>query len=190
MIPTFVIMEIPVSLKQLQVDHVKDTDVLCGSKDTSLGKHPGNKLLREMINDKLDEYDAASTKQQKSKINRSIVNAMREKHGSRFLRQKVNGGEWTIISDQAVRDKVSHAFRFASTQRKKEEEFRKQHISYAETNTASLAAEGDVDLQDSNFAQHMETVHSCQRRILQNMLSQTTEYESNSDAESGMETSA
>ena len=61
-------LPIPTSLNNYKgiVDEIKETDVLCGSKNTSLNKHHGNALLRQQVNKHLDEYDQADTKQEVS----------------------------------------------------------------------------------------------------------------------------
>lgn len=88
-----------------------EMDVLC-SKDKSVSKHPGNLVFRERIEQVTKRYSAASSKQEKMKITRDIVTFMQMKHGARFLKQ--DDSVWMEITDQAARDKVSHALRFAA----------------------------------------------------------------------------
>ncbi|KAL7555575.1 hypothetical protein ACA910_016185 [Epithemia clementina (nom. ined.)] len=57
-------------------------------------------------------YCAASSKQEKMAITKGIVTYMKIEHGSRFL--KMENDSWVEINNQAARDKVSHALRFAS----------------------------------------------------------------------------
>ena len=70
---------IPTNLKNYAgiIEQVKETDVLCGSKNTALGKHKGNLLLSARVRHHLDDYESASTRQEKTFINRSIINYMR-----------------------------------------------------------------------------------------------------------------
>lgn len=112
---------IPVALKNFQssIEHPSDVDCLCG-KDTTFGRHPGNRMFRQKILATLPLFMAARTKTEKMKATRSIVDFM-ERKGSRFLKLKANGS-WVEIDTQATRDKVSHALRFAARQRKKQEE--------------------------------------------------------------------
>lgn len=156
---------------------VRDTDVLGGSKNTSLRKHRGNMLLRDLIFEKLDDYDQAATKQEKVEINRLIINTMRKRYGSRFLRQTANGS-WVQIGEQGVRDKISHAFRFACNQRKKElahhhQQQQQQQQAEADEPSVSVALVDETKVvEDSRFSKHLEAVHECQRRILYSMMSQ------------------
>ena len=177
-------LSIPTSLNNYKgiVDEIKETDVLCGSKNTSLNKHHGNALLRQQVNKHLDEYDQADTKQEKMRINRVIIATMRKKFHSRFLRQKGNGA-WAEIDEQSVRDKVSHALRFASIQRKKDEEYQKNRVplpafSPATSSSSVAAAAAAATMTDTNddlsddpaFTKMLEAVHQSQQRILQAML--------------------
>jgi hypothetical protein len=162
---------IPTTLKNYNgdVDEVKEMDVLCGSKNTNLGKHPGNLLLKQKILSHLVEYEAATSKQDKMRINRKIVNCMGQKYASRFLKQKANGG-WMLIDEQAVRDKVSHALRFASVQKKKEEQYQK----YRAALPSDASSTDDMAEGDAGFAQHLTAVHQRQQAILQGMMQSTT----------------
>lgn len=160
-------MTIPTTLNNcsfITVEQIQDTDVLCGSKNTSLGKHPGNVLLRKRLHHHISEYEQASTKQQKVTINRTIIKYMRTKYGSRFLRQKKNG-DWVEMDEQGVRDKVSHGLRFALLQRQKEQEYQKQYVPIVQT-TSALSD----DEHDEAFTQTLEAVHQRQQQILENMM--------------------
>ena len=112
---------IPIALANYQssIEHPTDVDCLCG-KDTTFGRHPGNRMFRQKILATLPLFMAARTKTEKMKATRSIVDFMKRK-GSRFLKLKANGS-WVEIDTQATRDKVSHALRFAARQRKKQED--------------------------------------------------------------------
>lgn len=90
---------------------LEENDILCG-KDKTYAKHPGNRKFRERIALMKVPYTTAPTKQEKMEITRGIVNHMRIDCGSRFL--KMENGAWVEIDNQAARDKVSHALRFAS----------------------------------------------------------------------------
>ena len=112
---------IPIALKNYQssIEQPSDADCLCG-KDTTFGRHPGNRMFREKVLATLPLFMAAKTKTDKMTVTRSVVDFMKRK-GSRFLKLKANGS-WTEIDAQATRDKVSHALRFAARQRKKQEQ--------------------------------------------------------------------
>ena len=106
---------------QQVIEAPSEFDVLCGSKSTSFNNHPGNHLFRQKVHSCLASYEAARTKQEKMKINRQIVAFMRTKFGSRFLKQ-FKDGTWAIAQEQSIRDKVSHAFRYAAQRKEKEEQ--------------------------------------------------------------------
>ena len=87
-------------------------DVLC-SKDKTHSTHAGNRLFRERIDAMKEVYRMTKNKQGKMEITKNIVKYLKQRHATRFLKRDVNGS-WTEISDQAARDKVSHALRFAT----------------------------------------------------------------------------
>jgi hypothetical protein len=90
------------------------TDVLCG-KDKTFGKHPGNRMYRELIAERSSDYAVATSKRAKMDISKSIIATMQHKHGSRFLRQSSGCGNnegWVELSTQQARDKATHALRF------------------------------------------------------------------------------
>ena len=167
--------------------HLKETDVLCGSKNTTLGKHHGNVLLSQRVKHHLEDYERATTRQEKSQINRSIINYMREKHGSRFLRQK--GDVWVEIEEQAIRDKVTHALRFASIRKKKDEEYESKRSpslplpssvrARADDDDSSSAMEKEEE--DPVFARLFAAALASQQRILREMMGGVTIEGSDSD---------
>ncbi|KAL7555580.1 hypothetical protein ACA910_016188 [Epithemia clementina (nom. ined.)] len=87
-------------------------DVLC-SKDKTHSTHTGNRLFRERIDAMKEVYRVTKNKQGKMEITKNIVKYLKQRHATRFLKRDANGS-WTEISDQAARDKVSHALRFAT----------------------------------------------------------------------------
>lgn len=96
-------------------EHPAVNDVLCG-KDKTYGSHPGNQRFREMIESFAEVYKGNHSKQDKMKITRTIVAAMKQRYNTRFIKRvKSNGTDmWEPISDAIARDKVSHALRFAA----------------------------------------------------------------------------
>ena len=129
---TNVEVSIPTRLVNLKhvIDAPSEFDVLCGSKSTAFNNHPGNHLFRQKVQSCLAAYTDARTKQQKMKINRQIVQFMRQKFGSRFLK-KYNDGTWGIAEEQSIRDKVSHALRYAMIQKEKEERQKQRQAAAA-----------------------------------------------------------
>ena len=108
---------IPIALKNFNsnIERPTSLDCLCG-KDTTFGRHPGNRMFRKKILASLPGFLAAKNKPEKMKVTKSILDFMK-KEGSRFLKLRHNGS-WVEIDRQAARDKVSHALRFAARQQK------------------------------------------------------------------------
>lgn len=94
-------------------------DVLCG-QDANYGQHCGNKILRKQIDLAVSAYKQTSDRQEKMAKIDAIITFMRRHCKSRFLRPSRQGEsastvfEWEELSEQSIRDKVSHALRFAA----------------------------------------------------------------------------
>ena len=87
-------------------------DILCG-KDKECLSHYGSRRFRSVIEAHRDEYQQATTKQEKMNITRKIV-ATLNRLSCRFLKYNDELQCWQEISHVAARDKVSHALRFAN----------------------------------------------------------------------------
>jgi len=86
-------------------------DVLFG-RGWPIMKHPGNVLLRNIINLKLEEYKNEKTKRGKTMIAHSVVWMVKNRgKGGRFLKE--DSGWWVEVSNDMARQKVSIAFRDA-----------------------------------------------------------------------------
>ena len=84
-----------------------EADVLFG-RGRGMSKHPGNARFRKIIDQHVPQYEKAG-KYEKTSIAENIVRIIKESEG-RFLRLG-KSGEWEHVSDEAARNKVSHAFR-------------------------------------------------------------------------------
>lgn len=71
--------------------------------------HPGNALFRSTIESRLEEYNTAESKRDKTMIAWSIVCESRDS-GARFLREDTSGC-WMEVSNEIARQKVSIGFR-------------------------------------------------------------------------------
>ena len=71
--------------------------------------HPGNAIFRSTIESRLDEYNMAESKGDKTMIAWSIVCELRDS-GARFLREDTSGC-WMEVSNEVARQKVSIGFR-------------------------------------------------------------------------------
>jgi len=99
---------------------------MCG-KDKTHAKQQGNRLFKDKIEETKVAYSQAPSKQEKMVITKEIVTFMQTEYGSRFL--KMVDGQWVEINNQAARDKVSHALRFAARN------LNKSLLSSSSTNT-------------------------------------------------------
>lgn len=126
-------------------------DILCG-KDKSFSHHPGNLIFRDVILSFQERYANANSKPEKMQITKEIVQMLQATYNSRFIKLKPQGGEtqvWGEISDQAARDKVSHALRFAS------------RWSKSSTKQATSAELGALDLNQLNTSAECIQDTSC-----------------------------
>lgn len=95
----------------------EDMDILCG-RDRNYYNHPGNRIYRQMIAQQSLNYISQSSKIDKMKITKSIVQTMQSHHGSRFIRRRDHSESWEVLSDTQARDKTSHALRFHNSNKK------------------------------------------------------------------------
>jgi hypothetical protein len=101
----------------IPISEPTSSDILCG-KDKTYSKHEGNLRFRQLIQDYVEPYQAATSKQQKMHMTKEIVHHLETVWSARFLKMVPGGGgsgtEWQEISTQNARDKTSHALRFAA----------------------------------------------------------------------------
>jgi hypothetical protein len=83
-------------------------DLLLG-RGRPIMRHPGNVLLRNLIEARYQEYDDAQTRTEKTEVARSIVRQLRQS-SCRFLKEGPNGS-WVEVSSEVARQKVSVGFR-------------------------------------------------------------------------------
>jgi hypothetical protein len=86
-------------------------DVVC-SKDKKWWSHRGNAIYRSELLSITEEYREA-VKNERKKITKIFLQHLKDKYGCRFLRYNKIENNWTIITDEKARDKISHALRFA-----------------------------------------------------------------------------
>jgi hypothetical protein len=125
------------------IGQAKPLDILCG-KQQNFANHQGNILFREWINAFKDEY-STSGKESKMKITKHIVQSLQLQFGSRFIKP-AGHGRWKRVSDQAARDKVSHALRFAAK-------------STAASSVAPKVVESTVDTSEGGAENDARDVH-------------------------------
>ncbi|CAJ1966142.1 unnamed protein product [Cylindrotheca closterium] len=80
-------------------------DVISGRGRSLMGHH-GNRILRNLVEEHMETYEAAS-RQHKKVVSSEVVDLIKKK--GRFLREHLHG--WVEIDTEAARMKVSHAFR-------------------------------------------------------------------------------
>eukprot|EP00980_Cylindrotheca_fusiformis_P029224 scaffold22759_cov98-Cylindrotheca_fusiformis.AAC.1 len=90
------------------VDIPSNSDVLWG-RGNQIYQHPGNCILRELVETYHDEYNAL-WKHGKTDLAHRIVSVV---HGfsGRFLKLDKESGMWVEVSDSDAREKVAHRFR-------------------------------------------------------------------------------
>jgi hypothetical protein len=95
--------------KKIECPMIKD--VLFG-RGWPIMKHPGNVILRNIVNSKLEEYQKEKTKRGKTQIAYFVVCMVKQNgNGGRFLKE--DSGWWIEVSNDMARQKVSIAFRDA-----------------------------------------------------------------------------
>jgi hypothetical protein len=119
------------------------SDILCG-KDKTYSKHEGNLRFRQLIQDYVEPYQAATSKQQKMQITKEIVRHLEMQWSARFL--KLVGSEWQEISTQNARDKTSHALRFAAG---------KHHKGKLSRSASTASASARKSKLSSNHCRHV-----------------------------------
>lgn len=80
-------------------------DVISG-RGRSLMEHHGNRILRNLVEEHMEAY-AAATRQDKKVVSSEVVRLIKKK--GRFLKEHLHG--WVEIDAVAARLKVSHVFR-------------------------------------------------------------------------------
>jgi hypothetical protein len=85
-----------------------DVDVCCGRGKRNWN-HVGNVNFRKLIQNNVERYVAAPTKNEKTAVVISLVDEVREQ-GGHFLKQNV-AGSWFDIGDHQAREKVGHSLR-------------------------------------------------------------------------------
>ena len=95
-----------------------NNDVLLG-RGIPYQKHPGNIRLSQIIEQRLDEFNNASTKFQKTILTWDVLKTVQEQYGGRFLEKDGKTDDdgdfatmkWKVCSNDAARFKVAYGFR-------------------------------------------------------------------------------
>lgn len=82
-------------------------DVLVG-RGRFIQEHVGNLRYRHIVESRMEKYEQATKRVEKTDLTAEVVKVVNEK-GGRFLKQ--DGGGWIEIDVDSARDKVSHSFR-------------------------------------------------------------------------------
>ena len=95
------------------IDCPRQTDVLFG-RGRPIMRHPGNAVLRNVVQNKLEEYASAKSKKQTTDVTWEVVRTLKGKYGARFLKEENienSGLGWIEVSNETARQKVRIAFR-------------------------------------------------------------------------------
>ena len=95
-------------LPKTAVDLPLRSDVILG-RGTPFNCHPGNKRLREIVENLYDEYDN-ETRAGKTKLAEKIVSMVHE-YGGMFRKPDNECGMWIEVSYIDAKNKVTHCFR-------------------------------------------------------------------------------
>lgn len=126
-------------------------DVLCG-RGTSYRNHWGNRQLRAVVDQHLEQYISSETKLAKTHIINCITESIRETGNCRFVNYDERLGYWYEIGDQLAREKVGHAMRDAKQNKKRKAEVECVHVT-----------------QESQ-AQYQELLRTQQRLFLESLI--------------------
>ncbi len=76
-------------------------------------RHPGNAVLRNVIEQKLEKYASAKSKKETTDVTWEVVRILKGNYGARFLKEVVESGGsgWIEVSTDTARQKVRIAFR-------------------------------------------------------------------------------
>mmetsp|Transcript_11828 Transcript_11828/g.11545 ORF Transcript_11828/g.11545 Transcript_11828/m.11545 type:complete len:261 (-) Transcript_11828:142-924(-) len=101
--------------QQQIIECLNHADVLSG-RGKDVMNHPGNTVLRSIVDSKLDEYINMKSKGEKMKLTLAVVHFLKNQYGARFLKEETiesNGklGCWIEVPDEQARLKVRVAFR-------------------------------------------------------------------------------
>jgi hypothetical protein len=84
-------------------------DVLLGRGNNAIN-HAGNVRFRELVQEKKEEYTAA-TKERKREIARQLMERIQKEEGGRFLQMVKSNGSYEVASEAKALDKCMHSLR-------------------------------------------------------------------------------
>lgn len=90
----------------------KQSDILFG-RGRPIMRHPGNAVLRNVIEQKMEEYASAKSKKQTTNVTWEVVRILKGNYGARFLKEENVDTSlgWIEVSNEIARQKVRIAFR-------------------------------------------------------------------------------
>jgi hypothetical protein len=84
-------------------------DIICGRNSGGF-HYVGNRRFRVTVQLHMPQYLEAPTREDKTRVIKSIVRTLQDEVGARFLR-KINKSEYKVMEDKEVRNKVAHTMR-------------------------------------------------------------------------------
>lgn len=88
----------------------EELDIICGS-GKSVSNHPGNRRFRLIVMKYCNQYYVATTKAQKMKVNRHVMEELKLSGSTRFLKKDPIFEKFYIATNRVGRDKISHCLR-------------------------------------------------------------------------------
>jgi len=138
------------------IEFPANNDILCG-RGKPMHKHPGNVMLRELVESMFSEYEGAAYGL-KMTTHENVVKILTGKIGARFLTQE-SGGWWVEVPFEVAVEKVTHSFRTVALDnktrksRKKEDEAFTREKSKAEMDGPSKRARLEASKLDVSPAE-------------------------------------
>ena len=100
----------PKGMVPLKIDYQPgEHDVIC-ARGKQAKNHSGNVWYRELIDESLEQYDAAATKTEKTVLVTSILEAVRNASPDGGFIKKVEG-RWMEVGDHIAREKIGQSLR-------------------------------------------------------------------------------
>jgi hypothetical protein len=126
-------------------DEIGPYDVICGRNGAAFN-NTGNRRFRVTIEINIQQYVAATSRNEKSNVISSVLKMMRG-CGGRFLKKR-GSHSWIDIGDQRAREKVGHALRDRAV----------KTIS-RDNGTESSSDESSTSVLEKEYEKRQSTVH-------------------------------
>lgn len=164
---------------------LRPEDVIC-TKGRITRNHPGNMRYNSLIQQTKERYQACEFRGDKTRITHEIIEAVTQS-GGRFLKFHPATRQWSELSPQLRREKVSHALRSSrrsstSTSDSKQNKKRRASVASTFADSDNGDALGNASTPEEN--ERVQAVYRVQQEILRSYNS--TSEDTNSAFDSNM----